>query len=108
MNNLIKEFRSFCSPTQVYVIISLLSILALLSQNISNSKKYNVGKYSCNLDHHNMLFFVFKVLYVVIWTFILQELCKNGYKNLSWFLVLLPSILFFVIIGLFLLLNILK
>lgn len=108
MKDIIKEFRSFCSPTKVYVIISLFSILALLSQNTICPNKYKVGKYSCDLDHHNMFFFFFKIIYVVIWTFILQELCKNGYKNVSWFLVFLPFILFFVIIGLFLLFNILK
>jgi hypothetical protein len=108
MNDVMKKFRSFCSPTQVYVVISFFSILALLSQNIASSHKYTVGKYSCNLEHHNMFFFLFKIIYVFAWTFILQELCKNGYKSISWFLVLLPFILFFVIIGLFLLFNIFK
>lgn len=105
---LLKNFRSYCTPVRVYLLISLFSILGLLSQNISESHKYHVGKYSCNLEHNNLIFFVFKVVYIVIWTFILQELCKSGYKNISWFFVLFPFISFFVIIGLFLLFNILK
>jgi len=103
-----KSFKSYCTPVRVYLIISLFSILGLLAQNISDTRKYNVGKYSCNLEHNNLFFFIFKIVYIVIWTYILQELCKSGYKSVSWFFVLLPFISFFVIIGLFLLFNILK
>jgi hypothetical protein len=44
--------------------------------------------------------FVFKALYILFWTFILNSLCKAGYKEVSWFLVILPLLLLFVILGL--------
>ena len=106
--DVLKKFRTYCTPAQVYLILSLFSVLALLLDNISTPNKYKVGMYSCDLQHNNLIFFIFKVLYIVIWTYILQELCKNGYKNFSWLLVLFPFLLFFVIIGLFLIFNILK
>jgi len=96
-----KLFRSLCTPAQVYFTLSTLSILGLLLQN-TNPYRYRVGMYSTSIPHHNGLFFVFKILYVLIWTYILQELCKHGYKGISWFLVLLPLLAFFLIIGLFL------
>ena len=102
------QFRALCTPAQIYFVLSVLSILALLMQNLDNSRRYCVGSYSADVPHHNMLFFVVKVVYVLVWTYLLQLLCKHGYKNVSWFLVLLPFIGFFVLIGLFLLLNILK
>jgi hypothetical protein len=39
-----------------------------------------------------------KILYVVFWTFILNALCSYGYYQLSWFLLLLPFILFFIMV----------
>jgi len=102
------QFRALCTPAQIYFALSVLSILALLMQNMEDSKRYCVGSYSAKIPHHNMLFFVVKVVYVLVWTYLLQLLCKHGHKNISWFLVLLPFIGFFVLIGSFLLLNILK
>ena len=36
---------------------------------------------------------VIKLVFAFIWTFILEWLCKKGYKSISWFLVLLPYII---------------
>ena len=104
----VKNFRALCTPAQIYFAISVVSILALLMQNLGDSKRYCIGKYSAKVPHHNMLFFVVKVVYVLVWTYLLQLLCNHGYKNVSWFILLLPFLGFFVLIGLFLLLNILK
>lgn len=100
-----KTFNSLCTPAQVYLLLSGLSILALFIQNMKQPHRYTAGRYSVKLQHHNMLFFVFKVVYVLIWTWLLNRLCASGYKNVSWFLVLLPLLMFFVIIALFLLAN---
>ena len=37
---------------------------------------------------------------LLFWTFILNCLCKAGYKEISWILLLLPFILFFIITAL--------
>jgi len=100
-----KLFDSLCTPAQVYVLLAALSIILLLAQNVQSPNRYTVGRYSVPLQHNNMVFFIFKILYVVVWTFILNKLCRAGYKRISWFLVLLPFLLFFVLIALLLLAN---
>ena len=60
--------------------------------------------YSCNISNI-LIVFVFKILYLLIWTIILNSLCIAGYKKLSWFLVLIPFILFFIGIGLLMIFN---
>ena len=105
LNKLNKMYNSLCTPAQLYLVLSSHSILALLIQNVSEPRKYKVGTYSVNLKHNNVLFFVFKIMYVLVWTFLLNQLCRHGYGNVSWFLVLLPFILMFVLIALLILAN---
>lgn len=60
---------------------------------------YSIGCYSCQVPSTIMVFVV-KMLYILFWTWILNLMCKDGHSGISWFLVLLPLIMFFVIIGL--------
>ena len=105
MKGLVKTFNNMCSPARLYFIVSCISILIIFLQNLGNSKKYNVGKYGVNLRHHNIYFFIFKLAYIFIWTFILNKLCKKGWNKVSWYLVLIPYLFSSVIIAIFLLSN---
>ncbi len=84
-----------CSPAYLYLILSVFGIIVLGIQNYGNTKKYCVGKFSCIVPS-TILMFMFKISFVAFWTFILDVLCKAGYTNISWILVLLPFILFMV------------
>ena len=82
--------------------ISVISFLGILMQNCQDPKKYKVGFYKVDIPCHNAIFFIAKAIYILVWTWILQFLCKKGYKTVSWFLVLLPAIAFssLILIGL--------
>ena len=69
-------------------------------QNIGNPNVYACGLMKANSPINNIFYFVFKILYIVGWTYLLNILCKKGYNKLSWLLVLLPFIAMFVLIGL--------
>jgi len=84
-----------CTPSYLYLVVSVFGIILLAIQNYGNTKKYCVGKFSCIVPS-TILMFIFKIGFVAFWTFILDVLCKSGYINVSWILVLLPFILFFV------------
>lgn len=96
-----KDIKKLCSPAQVYLAISVISFLLMALQNIFAGKKgkYCVGIFSCKIPNL-LLVFAAKVLYIAFWTIVLNSLCVAGYTQLSWFLVLLPFILFFILIGL--------
>ena len=38
-------------------------------------------------------------VYIFVWTYLLNMLCKKGMKKVSWLLLLLPYILMFIFIG---------
>lgn len=98
----IKIFNSICTPAQLYLAISLVAIISMLLQNCQDNTVYRIGDMVVKTPCHNLAFFAVKVLYVFLWTWILNLLCKNGFSGLSWLLVLLPLIGMFVLIGLLL------
>jgi hypothetical protein len=103
MTKLANMFKNLCKPALIYLVLSVLSIILIGSQNMSNGAGYYcVGNYECNTSM-KFTIFISKILYIVFWTFVLNCICKAGYKGVSWFLVLFPFILMFVLIALVLL-----
>jgi len=70
-----KTFESLCTPAKIYLVISVLALFYALYNNISFGA------------------FAMKLVFVLLWTYILSWLCNKGYKNLSWFLVLFPYVI---------------
>jgi hypothetical protein len=68
-------------------------------QNFGNTDKYNLGIYSCIVPSC-IIIFILKFGYILFWTWVLNLICKDGYSSISWFLILFPYILFFILIGL--------
>jgi hypothetical protein len=101
--NLVKDLKKLCSPALVYLVLSAISFVLMALQNLLSGEKnkYCVGMFSCKIPNLLLVFLV-KVIYIAFWTIVLNSLCVSGYKELSWFLVLLPFILFFILIGLLL------
>jgi hypothetical protein len=97
-----KSLKELCTPAVIYFVISMVSLVMILLQNLGNSNSYNVGSFSCRVPNTAMVFVV-KLIYVLFWTYVLNLICKDGHTGLSWLLVLLPWILLFVIIGLLIL-----
>lgn len=94
-----KLIKKLCTPAYVYLVISVIAIVSLMFQNSGNVDVYCIGNYECPVPNTALIFFV-EFLYVAFWTFVLDSICKAGHKQFSWFLVLFPFILFFVLLGL--------
>jgi hypothetical protein len=89
---------SLCTPAFIYVLLSSIGIIILAYQNYGNQNLYCVGNVNCPVQSTTPVF-VAKVLYVLFWTFVLNTLCSYGYYKLSWFILLLPFILFFIVVS---------
>lgn len=88
-----------CPPAALYLVLSLISFLFMLTQNLfSPPNAYCVGTVACRTEF-KALAFVAKALYIAVFTFLLNALCQNGYQGISWFLVLFPFLLMFIVIG---------
>ena len=101
MKKLMSNINKLCTPAYFYLVLSVVAMVVLLFDNINNftnNDQYCVGNYKCSVPN-TILVFGMKALYIAFWTFALNCLCKSGYTNIAWFLVLLPYIMFFVIFG---------
>ena len=80
-------FKYLCLPSKIYFVLAIIGILSsLLAPSIFG----NVPLFM-QLIHF---------IYVVFWTWVLNLICKAGYKWLSWVLVLAPFFLIFFIVAL--------
>lgn len=71
---------SLCAPALIYLVFSVLAILYMI------------------YDHYNAGSVIIKLLFIILWTWILNLLCEKGFEAISWFLVLLPFIIFILFI----------
>jgi hypothetical protein len=94
--------KNLCTPAYVYLVISVIAIIIMALQNMSNPQLYCIGMYSCQTSSI-VTIFLLKIVYVIFWTWILNIICSAGATNLAWFLVLLPYILLFIFIGILML-----
>lgn len=92
------KLSQLCTPSYVYFIMSVLAIVIAAIQNMGNNRKYTLGMFSCRVPSCIAVFMV-KVVYIMFWTWVLNLMCKDGHTGIAWFLVLLPFVLLFVILG---------
>jgi len=75
-----KLFSQLCTPAKIYFTLAILSIIISL------------------LHGFHVSFLISHLIVTFIWTYFLAWLCKKGYKSISWFLVLAPFIMIFLIV----------
>jgi hypothetical protein len=93
-----KKLKELCTPAFLYFSLAMLGVLVSVVQNLGNSRRYNLGMLSARVPS-TFLVFVVKIIYILFWTWVLNLMCKDGHKEIAWFLVLIPFILLFLIMG---------
>lgn len=76
-----------CTPAQLYIILTGISIIALAIKKQFTS-------------------IPFKLVFALIYAFFLSWLCDKGWTTMSWILVLLPFIAMLIVVAVFLYLGI--
>ena len=98
--NLSRTVKKLCPPARFYLGISIFMILLVMVQNLfnNNSSELCFGSYKADVSSlaNVTVLFIAKILYIVLWTWVLNILCRKGLASVSWFLVLLPFMLFAV------------
>jgi hypothetical protein len=91
-----KRLKELCTPAFIYFAISILGLAMVVLQN-RNSDIHTLWIGQQHLRVTNVLIlFLLKLLYILFWTWILNLMCRDGHSEISWLLVLVPFILFFL------------
>ena len=98
------DLMKLCTPASIYFVISLVGLILLGVGNLEDNERLCIGNYSCNVGN-NTIVFVLNAIYILFWTFVLDLMCKSGYSNISWFVLLLPFILVFVFLAMVMIKN---
>lgn len=105
IRRILSDFRHLCKPAMAYLAISVVALVAIAYQNMGLSNMYCMGDLSCYVPSTAAVIFS-EALYILFWTWILHLMCRTGYASISWFMVVFPLVLFFVLIGLMMLASI--
>jgi hypothetical protein len=91
-----------CPPAMFYFALSITAIIMIALQNRMSGIQYCVGTQFCKSSKSltTAIFFI-KILYVLVWTWILNIICKNVGEMVSWVLALIPLVLMFIFMGMF-------
>ena len=99
MNMKFLNRKSMCEPAMLYLLVGVIGIVGILVQNLVNGDDgtFCVGNYECDMIHKTTGL-ILQLIYVLFWTWLLNTLCKRGYVNVSWVIVLFPFLLYIGII----------
>jgi hypothetical protein len=75
---MLPRFNSLCDPAKLYFVMVFLSILYALYKGMP------------------VMAALMKVIFAFLWVIFLNWICGKGYTMVSWVLVLLPIIVFFL------------
>ena len=79
-NNKKSFISDICSPALLYLFFGIMSLIGML---VSNYKATSI---------------LFQGIFVFLWTWILNYLCKSGHTGISWFFVIFPFILMSIVL----------
>ena len=99
-----KSIKELCTPAAIYFVLSMVTIVIVFIQNLGNTNRYRIGNYSCRVTSTTLLFII-KIIYVLFWTYVLNLICKDGHRELSWILLFLPFFVFMLLVVIFMLLQ---
>ena len=94
-------YIKLCALAKFYLVFSIFAYFFMFFQNIGNDQIFCLGELGC-YSENSIYILLFKAVYIVFWTWLLNIICRGGGTLFSWLLVLLPFILFFILVALML------
>ena len=91
-------YFKLCAPAKFYLVVSIFSFLFMFIQNLGNDQIFCLGELGC-YSENSIYILLFKSIYIVFWTWLLNIICRGGGTLFSWLLVLLPFIMFFILLA---------
>jgi len=95
---------TLCPPAIVYLAFSTVVLILFVVQNVGNSHVYCLGDQQCDVENNKTILLV-KILYILLFTLILNSICNLVDPFFSWILVIIGILIFFLAMVSFILLH---
>lgn len=66
------SFSGLCTPAMVYFVVSIIYLI------FSSFTSFNI------------MFIIIHIFIIMLWSWFLNFLCKNGYSIIAWLIIVLP------------------
>lgn len=94
--------KQLCPPAEFYFVISIISLVIMCFQNFGTTTIFCLGNFGCYVNTIFVIFFT-KLIYILVFTWILNIICRKVSRTISWLIALIPFILFFLSLSLIML-----
>ena len=81
--------KDYCTPAKTYMILAVISIAYTIVANFGMQNTFTLGTMKTYVGNTYMVI-VFEVVYLFVWGWFIDWLCRKRAKNVAWFLVILP------------------
>ena len=94
-----KSLEGMCAPVQVFTVLAIIStVLYLINMftNVHTNDPVDPGSYLLknNAVQYGYMGLVLKVVFYIMFGYLLQVLCKNRLDSVAWIVLFLPYVLF--------------
>lgn len=87
-------FNYLCPPAYLYFVVSSVWLIIAVVFLHNGGVDVNTFCKDEKCDTPNIAFMIlFKAIFILFWTWVLNFLCRKGQINIAWFLFLLPYII---------------
>lgn len=93
-NNNSKKCNGWCPPTVIYLVLAVTTTFV----SLMTSHKYDDAKTN---GSNKILYTVGHLIGIAFWTGVLYWLCSNCYNTAAWVILLIPVIIVFIVIFVF-------
>lgn len=87
-------FNYLCPPAYLFFVVSSVFLIILVV--FLNNGSLDLNQYCIDSDctQPNLAFMIlFKAIFIIFWTWVLNFLCRSGKPNIAWFLFVFPFII---------------
>ena len=86
---------NLCPAAEFYLVISTIALVVMCLNVFGTNEISCIGNYSCEKQNIYIIFLL-KMFYILIWTWILNIICRKLSPLVSWVVALFPFVLFLI------------
>lgn len=90
--SILPNIKGYCTPAKTYMVLAVISIAFSIAENFGMQTTFSLGSMKTYVGN-TYLVLLFEVVYLLVWGWFIDWLCRKRAKNIAWFLVLFPYVL---------------